>query len=902
MELERASAAPGPLVLFCARLRRLQQASGIAQAGLARAVQLSTSQTSEILNGKIKRPPSRQATVSMVRACLDHAKKAGRVVPPDLSDVKDWERRLFDLEQDLDPVVRPKVSTESFTIREIADTLRSLPAVRPAPGAVAQQTWHERLRRWPNQYVERRTYHGRIKKLLAARRRAFQVGLPGMGKSRLACEAAIEVAQEIDTEAILLRGDTENTLLLDMGGELARRGIKVTDAGRVAREFAVMAEMAEPSPIIVIDNIEDARHIDQALPLNIRAMVIVTARTRLLDEDQWPAIEIDEMPADEAYILARTQLPDDVTDEGVARFAEALGGYPLAIVHGASLLRDDRSVSVDYFCRELARDASSVLDRRQKREQALTFIYRALLTRLQQAHAQAADLLKLMALPKRSQLPRTLVQGAFEAIPDYRLGGVTDDYRQIEFIHAVQMLESHVLVSVLPDELGIHQLVQALLRSLTRGGDSAPVAAIASAVNRWLRQAANQDRTTVLDWRPTIHALINATQGQELPPGSFVNAGDLLGIAMAAAVALNERDALTEVRQSWLYRWLTGESGAQDTTIAYVLQDWLSLSDSDYEPLSLALLPKRQPGIRLDVARKVSIAGAHDWGVTHDQHVRMALPNGSVRLIEPVHGPLNVARDLMLRGHLLDARKRGQSMLEGSVTDSDIATHMLLASIALRLGDVPGARHQLAPVQTQLSGPDAMRTRPLDVGRLRSLEGDIAHLEYLHDRESAATARKCYEGAQDAYQWEAIPLARIETERKLVCVRAHTNSQHAAARLQTLLLNTEWPLYEPLRHRMQLSLTKLAVIRSQVTDDHYEACWAAADFYAGSSTRDRYWYIESLLTAYTASLKCNAPAKEVSLLLEAVTREAPLIGRRDKADFASKICGGTANLARLLTD
>jgi len=599
------SAVPGPLVLFCARLRRLQQASGIAQASLARAVRLSTSQTSEILNGKIKRPPSRETTVSVVQACLNHAKKTKRVVPPDLSDPKDWERRLFDLEQDLDSMVRPRVSAESFTIREIADTLRSLPAVRQVSGVMAQQTWHERLRHWSNPYVERRTYHGRIKKLLAARRRAFLVGLPGMGKSRLACEAAIEVAEEIGADAILLRGDTENTLLLDMGSELARRGIKVTDAGQVAREFAVMAEMAEPSPIVVIDNIEDARHLDQALPLNLRAMVIVTARTRLLDEGQWPAIEIDEMPADEAQILARTQLPEDVTGEEVVRFAEVLGGYPLAIVHGASLLRDDKSMSVDSFCQELGRDASSVLDRRQEQEQALTFIFRSLLTRLQEAHPQAADLLRLMALPRRSQLPRTLAQDAFEAIANYRPGGSTDNYRQIEFIHAVRTLESHVLVSVLPDELGIHQLVQALLRSLTRGGDNAPVAAVAGAVNRWLHQPANQDRTAVSDWLPTIHALINAAQGQELPPGSLVDAGGLLGIAMAAAVALNERDSLAEVRQSWLYRWLTAKSGAKDSAIAYVLQDWVSLSDSDYEPLSLALLPKRQPGMRLDVARKV---------------------------------------------------------------------------------------------------------------------------------------------------------------------------------------------------------------------------------------------------------------------------------------------------------
>jgi hypothetical protein len=57
---------------------------------------------SDILNGKIERPPGWGVTIAIVRACLEHAKAAGRLVPPDLSDEADWRRRYFDLEQDLD--------------------------------------------------------------------------------------------------------------------------------------------------------------------------------------------------------------------------------------------------------------------------------------------------------------------------------------------------------------------------------------------------------------------------------------------------------------------------------------------------------------------------------------------------------------------------------------------------------------------------------------------------------------------------------------------------------------------------------------------------------------------------------------------------------------------------------
>ena len=76
--------------------------SGIKQADLLDAAGLKKSQVSDILNGKIERPPDWGVTIAMVRACLEHAKAAGRLVPPDLSDEADWQRRYFDLEQDLD--------------------------------------------------------------------------------------------------------------------------------------------------------------------------------------------------------------------------------------------------------------------------------------------------------------------------------------------------------------------------------------------------------------------------------------------------------------------------------------------------------------------------------------------------------------------------------------------------------------------------------------------------------------------------------------------------------------------------------------------------------------------------------------------------------------------------------
>jgi hypothetical protein len=811
---------------------------------------------------------------------------------------------------ELPPATGANVSTELATVRDIAATLRNPPAVRVTSGTVSRQAWQERMPKWPNPYVPRATHHGEIKRLLAAHRRALLVGLPGMGKSRLAAEVAIEVAEEIGGEAIQFRGTTDGTLLLDMENELIKRGVTVTDGSEVIREFGKMAEITEPSPVIVIDNLEDASLLDRILPQKTRAMIIITARTCFLDADQWPAIEVNEMPIDEARTLARTQLPPGTTDEEVDRFAAALAGYPLAIMHGAALLRSPLSISVDDFCRELARDASRPLQSAPPGQQALTFIYRSMLNHLKLAHAQAAELLKLMAQPTLMQLPQTLMAEAFEALPRHHPGTAANDYDRIEFGLALQLLKSYLLVTALPDDLsiGIHQLVQQLIRSLTRGESSAAADALTETANQWLRQhATDHDRVTVADWLPTIHALVNAAQGRTLLPKTLMNIGGLLGVAMGAAIGLGNPDALTEARQSWFFRWVTTESDAQDNAVAYVLYDWLSLSDSDYEPLAIARMERRQPNEPIGFADKHAITQVLDWDATRDQVLSLPLPHGSTRLVDPISDRLNVVRDLMLRGKLLEARLRAQSLLDDTAaTDAAITVRLLLATIALRQRDVQGAQHYLSPIRALLSTLEAQSAYPVQFGRLNQLDGDMAHREYVGGlSDSLVAALRHYESAREAYWCEPIRLGRLEVERKLACVRGHASHEYAQARLRTLL-STEGPLYEPVRQRVRLSLAKLAIITGRATMEDYEACWSAARFYAKSSARDRYWYVESLVTAYIAGNQCQLPRTardtELPFLYGAIIREAPSIGRSDRAELVASVRHGSARLEVLLAD
>ena len=108
MAHEGIGAPGGPLPAFCARLKRLQQASGLTQTALARHAGLGKSQMSAILNGGIKQLPDWPVVQLVVHTCLDHAEKTGKALQADLGDERDWRRRYSDLEQDTEVAERPR--------------------------------------------------------------------------------------------------------------------------------------------------------------------------------------------------------------------------------------------------------------------------------------------------------------------------------------------------------------------------------------------------------------------------------------------------------------------------------------------------------------------------------------------------------------------------------------------------------------------------------------------------------------------------------------------------------------------------------------------------------------------------------------------------------------------------
>ena len=791
-----------------------------------------------------------------------------------------------------------------------SDTAQRFPAIRPRPGAVARRSWQERLPPVANHYVQRRKLHDQLRVLIASYGRATLVGLAGFGKSRLARELAVELAEEMGTEVMWLRADSQASLVNSMSSELLVRGISHDqDENRIIREFLTYIQLAEVRPVIVIDNVESGELIEKYFPPHSRAIALVTARQRLMDEEAWPYVDVADMSIDEAIKLARAQLPTRVSAKDVADLAKALAGYPLALLHAASLLGKAGGISVKEFCGALERDAAGVFDKSTRREKALTFIYRTLLARLERDHAQAADLLKAIAVLMQNQVPEALAQRIFGAIGDYREIPLAGGYGKVEFVKAFETLEDYVIVTAAHGEIGIHQLVQALFRSLSRNGESYIADAAAAGLSQWLSSADSSTRGNTLPWLSTIIALVEKAQGRSLWGDKLIRLGDLVTMAVATAISGNDQKLLSDLRQCWLFKWIAAE-GTRSEAITYLQYAWLCLSDSEYDRIALVGLPAESSAEHpLTFARKYAIARSHEWKAVYDKSLSFRPSrDGLVHLVEPIHDDIKVALEMLAMGNFHEAYKRVASALAGAALQGPandagrLTAYFLLVQISLRRLDISAARHYLNQAWDQLSNSTPGTQRPLQLGRAHQLAGDIEHIEYVRNKGNPSTARRHYEQAREWYRFEAIPVGRLEVERKLACLSAHSNKEHAHARLRNLLLQAKAPPHLPTYHRIRLSLAKLAILRNSVNVEDIDHCWQAADFYSASLIRDRYWYLEALVAAYCVGVSYGMPESEMSLLYEAIIHDAQSVGREDKIMLVTEIRGGTCDAPQLLTD
>ncbi|MFG2123591.1 ATP-binding protein [Streptomyces sp. NPDC048710] len=318
---------------LAARLRLLQELSGLGVRALARDTGLSSSSLSRYLNGQTV--PPWPAVVALCRL----VKRDPRPLRPV------WERTS-------NPLPAPPKSSRQ---------------ARPLP--------RNDLPRDAPDFTGREAQLAAVLDAVASHRVVSVDGMAGVGKTCLAVHAAHRLAADFPDGRLYvdLHGFTEGREPMDPDSVL-RMLLAALDvpSERVPREGVEQlaacwrSELARRRVVVVLDNAADADQVRPLLPGAGDSVALITSRNRLLGLDEVPPVSLDVLsPQESAELLARASGDPGGPDGRLARDPESAaevlrlcGHLPLALRLAAARLRHRPGWTVGILVERLAEGAS----------------------------------------------------------------------------------------------------------------------------------------------------------------------------------------------------------------------------------------------------------------------------------------------------------------------------------------------------------------------------------------------------------------------------------------------------------------------------------------------------------------------------------------------------------------
>lgn len=333
MVAQARTAGPEPQDELAARLRMLQEVSGLGVRALARDSGLSSSSLSRYLSGQ---------TVPPWPAVIALCRLVGRDPRP-LRPL--WERAA-------NPLPAPPRTSRQVHFPPRNDLPRDVP-----------------------DFTGREAQLAAVLETVESSRVVAVDGMAGVGKTCLAVHAAHRLAAAYpDAQLYLdLHGFTEGREPLDADPAL-RSLLTALDvpSERVPREGVEQlaacwrAELARRRAVVVLDNVADAEHVRPLLPGAGPSVVLITSRNRLVGLDEVPPVSLDVLSAEEsAQLLARASGEPGGPGGRLARDPEAAaevlrlcGRLPLALRLAGARLRHRPGWTVGILVERMAEGVS----------------------------------------------------------------------------------------------------------------------------------------------------------------------------------------------------------------------------------------------------------------------------------------------------------------------------------------------------------------------------------------------------------------------------------------------------------------------------------------------------------------------------------------------------------------
>ncbi|MFI5860513.1 tetratricopeptide repeat protein [Streptomyces sp. NPDC051546] len=334
MDRERRTAGAGPQDELAARLRQLQELSGLGVRALARDAGLSSSSLSRYLAGQT--PPPWPAVVAL-------CKLVGRDPRP--------LRPLWELGA-ANPLPAPPKAVRQVQPKPRNDLPRDVP-----------------------DFTGRESQLAAVLAAVDSHRGVAVDGMAGVGKTCLAVHAAHRLAAAYPAAQLYvdLHGFTEGRDPLDpdsalrmLLGALGVPSERVPQEGLEQLAACWRAELADRRALLVVDNAADAEQVRPLLPGAGDSVVLITSRNRLLGLDEVPPVSLDVLsPEESAELLARASGDPGGPEGRLAREPESAaevlrlcGHLPLALRLAAARLRHRPGWTVGILVERLAEGVS----------------------------------------------------------------------------------------------------------------------------------------------------------------------------------------------------------------------------------------------------------------------------------------------------------------------------------------------------------------------------------------------------------------------------------------------------------------------------------------------------------------------------------------------------------------
>ena len=339
-------------------------------------------------------------------------------------------------------------------------------------------------------------------------------GLGGVGKSELALHYAASCR---DGYALIWWITAEDATQLQAG--LAAL------AGRLCREIALAGTTADAADwaigwlqthrgwLLILDNVTDPGDVEELLGQLDSGHILITTRRDADWEQIADPIRLDVLDHGPAadLITARTGRHDAADRDAAAGIAAQLGNLPLALDQAAAYIIQTRIAPAVYLRRlwehpaEMYAAAGGSLGQR-----TISRVWDITLEAIQAREPAAITLLHILACYAPDNIPRVI------------LGG--DDIVSLAADEALSVLASYSMITLTPDVVSMHRLVQAVMLERHPPDDPSPVFGGESPLTTaltWLNEALPADPDTSAAGWPLLRSLVPhaETLAVRFPPG-----------------------------------------------------------------------------------------------------------------------------------------------------------------------------------------------------------------------------------------------------------------------------------------------------------------------------------------------------------------------------------------------